>query len=444
MEQSVIALIDSFPFADAKKVDDLLYYDLPILSRYTFNGKNYLYYHVDFENNINKYLVFKIEEIDLFNLISGITSLRDTILNVSDFVYLADFNSKGVAVKTAMIYSNLVEEDYLPDEDSFLDINFIEDSYYFKLKKKYEAEAHVHRLRKNAFYVKFSSKNKKHGDSIELDELIEDLLPQLTKAYKGYTKADFENNFKGTYTEEKRLSKLYGQINEEIRLRVVDTKFNSFELGLAPDITMMDKTGDKKVVEWAKNISENFKEDVLELDFNNEEEVKKIVNKFSPEQREIIFNPIIKLANNANIDFQYKENKQVKYRTLRKIKESTIDSIVPSRQEPEKPKEYEFVTVAAVLEKGVSKKSILLSNALTLPFDLNPFNLTSEHFSKYNFDYKLKKSIPVAIGNENGIINLQATFEDNLFVVQVEGTNLENATEKLVKYIYEYILNHRS
>lgn len=444
MENKITVSLDKFPLLGAIKADDLIYYDLPILSRYTFNEKNYLYYHVDEEDDINRYLIFKINEIDLFELINGSVSLRDTILNVNDFVYLADIDPDNKILKTVMLYSTSISEDYLPDDDSMLKIEFIEDSYYYKILKKFNGTSHTNRLRKEAFYIKFSSCNQKHGDTLELDELIEDLLPQFTKSYKNYTRADFENNFKEQYTEKKKLSKVFGQINSEIKLRVVDTRYNSFELGLTPDIVMMDKTGDKKVVEWAINIGDNFKEDVLDLDFNNVESLNKIIEKFDSEQRESIFKPIIKLVNNKNVNFQYKEHKEEKYKNIKKIKNESILAILPPKinetQLLEK-KEYEFVTIGAVIEKGGSKKTISLSNALTLPLETSTFNLKAENFKKYNYNFEPKEPIPVVIKNHDGQIELTANYGSEIFIVKVEGVNLEVATEKLIKQLFEYVLN---
>lgn len=444
MENTKIYL-NSFPLDYALKIDDLIYYDMPILSRYIFQGKNYLYYHVDDENNLDTYLVFKVEEYELYKLISGNLSLKETIINVNDFVYIIDRDNSDKIVKTAYLHSTKISDEYLPDEDSIIKINFVDNCFYSSLIQKYQPKYYTERLRKKAFYLKISSKNEKYGDTISFDDMSSKIFPKITSAYKNYTKIDFFNKFKKTFTDKLNLEKIYNKISDEIEFRIVDLNYGSFEIGIATETLLPSSAENSSIKEWTKNIRENFKEDVLEIDLENKEDFEKITQKFDEEQRNKIFKPIIDLVNDKNITFSYKNNQESKFKQLNKPKENTIKRLIPQKAEEEiKKLELELVQFTGVIEKG-KKISINPSNSLFSPLEETQLILSTQHFNKYGYKLKLRKDIPVLISKKDtGIIELLATYDEQNFSAKMESANLESAVEKLVKRIYEYYLNKDS
>ena len=65
--QSVKGLkIESFPIKGLYKIDDLIYFDGPLLSFYSNDsGDNYLYYWVDVDDFCNRWVVFSVELSEL-------------------------------------------------------------------------------------------------------------------------------------------------------------------------------------------------------------------------------------------------------------------------------------------------------------------------------------------------------------------------------------------
>jgi hypothetical protein len=444
MENIKAFYIDTFPLDGAIKKEDLIFYDFPLLTRYFYQDKNYLYYHVDDEKNLDTYLVFEIEEYNLFKLVSGITTLRETIFNVDKFVYIIDKNDKGKVVKTAYLHSSTIIDDYLPEEDSIIEINYTKDSYFNKLVEKYKADYYTERLREKAFYLKIAPEqlNKKYGDTLGLEEMVDEILPKITDSYKKYSRSDFDNRFKSKITDVKQLNSTYKKVYELIDYRIVDLKYGSFEIGIASDTLMTTQIDNKELKDWANTVGDNFKEDVLEIDLNDPEELKRIALKFDEDQRNKIYSPIINLANDRNIVFSIKDHKFSKYKNIKKPKLETIKKLIPEK--PIVPelisKELDLIQFTGVVEKGkkISANNYGLFNSLNEAHQL----LTNETFKKYNINIELKENIPlILIKKDAGNIEISAIYKGEPFIVSLDNANFESAIEKLVKRIHEYYLN---
>lgn len=448
MENIKAFYIDTFPLEGAVKKEDLIFYDFPLLTRYVFQDKNYLYYHVDDENYLDTYLVFEIEEYSLFKLISGIISLRETIYNVDNFIYIIDKSDKGNVVKTAYLHSSNVIDDYLPEADSIIEINFTKDSYFYKLIEKYKSDYYTERLREKAFYLKIAPEpvNKKYGDTLGLEEMVDEILPKITESYKKYSKSDFENRFRNKFTDERKLNSTFKQVYELIDYRIVDLKYGSFEIGIASDTIMnTTKIQTPEIKEWADSIGTNFKLDVLEIDLNNPKEFDRIASKFDANQRATIYSPIIDLANDKNITFSIKHNIFSKYKTIKKPKQETLRRLIPEKKVVVNvvKKELEIVQFTGIIEKGkkISSNNYGLFNSIN---EAHQF-LTNETFKKYSINIVLEQNIPLTlIKMDAGNIEISAIYNGEKFVASLDNANFESAIEKLVKRIHEYYLNYNS
>lgn len=445
MENIKAFYIDKFPLEGAVKMEDLIFYDFPLLSRYTFQDKNYLYYHVDDEDNLDTYLIFEVSEYNLFKLASGFISLREVIFDVDDFVFIIDKNQKGDILKIAYLHSTRIIDDYLPEEDSIIEINFSKNSFFDKLIKKYAQDYYTERLREKAFYLKIEPEqtNKRYGDTLGLEEMVKDILPKITDSYKKYSKFDFENHFNKIITDEKKLNSTFNKVYELIDYRIVDLKYGSFEIGIASDKIMnVSKIETKELKDWVNSVGDNFKADVLEVDLNNPSEFNRISLKFNEQQRAKIYQPIINLTNNKNINFLIKNNKISKYKKVVKPKQETINKLLPENRISAETitKELDLVQFTGVIEKGkkISSNNYGLFNSLNEAHQL----LTNETFKKYNIDIKLKQDIPLRIlKKDRGNIEISAEYNSEVFTVSLDSANFDPAIEKLVKRIHEYYLN---
>jgi len=106
--------IKDFPF-EFKLFYHILYYDGPILSHVQdADGVDYLAQWVDSSDSAHRWLIFRVEPIDLKGYLSGIVPLQELILSPkNDFVYLTDLTDAGYTNTMLLKAVNLVD-DYLP------------------------------------------------------------------------------------------------------------------------------------------------------------------------------------------------------------------------------------------------------------------------------------------------------------------------------------------
>lgn len=98
----------------------ILYHDGPILSHVKDeDGVDYLAQWVDDSKSANRWLIFKVEPIDLKGYLSGKVGLQDLIFSPkNDFVYLTDLADDKYTNTMLLKATNLVDE-YLPGPDLF-------------------------------------------------------------------------------------------------------------------------------------------------------------------------------------------------------------------------------------------------------------------------------------------------------------------------------------
>jgi hypothetical protein len=106
---------------------DLVYFEGPLLSEYSFNNDVYLKYWCDCDDDHNRWLFYKIKESDRLRLVAGEMSILDTINSHPDMFYLFS-DENDVENIYNLCDKESIPEDYFPESDSFLDIkNYIED-----------------------------------------------------------------------------------------------------------------------------------------------------------------------------------------------------------------------------------------------------------------------------------------------------------------------------
>ncbi len=106
--------LEAFPF-EFKLFHHILYYDGPILSHVkNEDNEDYLAQWVDSNDSYHRWLIFKVEPIDLKGYLNGEVSLQDLILSPkNDFVFLTDLTDIGYTNTIRLKAANLAE-DYLP------------------------------------------------------------------------------------------------------------------------------------------------------------------------------------------------------------------------------------------------------------------------------------------------------------------------------------------
>ena len=146
--------ISNLPIKGLRKVFDILEYDGPILSHFKDSKEqDYLFYWVDFDENCNRWLIWKTNDKQIYDYLKGTLSLQDILLSeIKDYVFSVDIdrNLNHNAVYSIDI-DNLPNE-YIPEESSFFKLTVPE--FYKTLIESFELSPYLITLREKALYFK--------------------------------------------------------------------------------------------------------------------------------------------------------------------------------------------------------------------------------------------------------------------------------------------------
>ncbi len=432
-----------FDLNQFQRVEDIIFIDEPILTHYKRNDKNFLLYLVDTLDSSDNYLMLEVEEDSIYQYLTKNLSLRNLILQNQNIGYFLEQDFDGNILSLDVLQTDFIDNNYLPLEDSFLEYQPSENSYYHDFIKEFESKSYLASLRQEAFYVKFSPNNAKYSDTIGLNELANDLLSNLSKSFKNFLKADFFVAFKELKTDNVKLQKIFNRILPDLDFRMVDLKYGSFEVGLAVDRVMKNSIQDKEIKEWAVEVGYKYKNIVLDEDYD-EETVNHILESYGEEDRKKIFNPIFKITQNPNYSLQIKDSKKEKYSTIRVKNKSVIEKIIPPTSftmELEDKKDYQIVQFTTLVDKNNASGTVKIENTLFNSTDNTDVLLTNNEFEKYGYDVQFDISVPLNIRAEKDTIFLTAKYDDLEFEVIYHSDKIAEGMKKITSNIFEYILN---
>jgi len=333
---------------------------------------------------------------------------------------------------------NLID-DYLPDEDSFLSIDYSFSTYYKELIDTYNQGLYLQELRSRAYYLKFEPTDPKYRNTIGFIELSNTLLDNVTSSFRSFAKADFQAQFKDIIGDYDKLNSTFGSLTKHIDPRVVDVSFNSFEIGIAADNVMKD-VGDKHLKEWAVEVVDKFRNIVLDVDINDKE-AEKIISRYSYEDRKKIFDPLISIINNKNVNFKIKENKKAVYKKYTMEKEIRAKIVPDLPKEIKVDKDLELVNFTAVIDKNAKTKKTRINpeKSLFSTMDNTTAYITNENFENQGFSLDEKINIPVQIKSQRNYIKLSAEYQGKEFTDEIYSDDLNHALYSLVKEIATFL-----
>ncbi|MEY5049979.1 MAG: hypothetical protein RLZZ175_3338 [Bacteroidota bacterium] len=116
--------IDKFNFTLNKR-GDLIYFDSPLLSHfYDEDGKDYLMQWVDCNEKFNRWVLYRVETIDLFLFFKSVKSLKNLLVKSSEIVFVIDIDS-DINFKHIHVASNKnLPKEYLPNDKSYYNENY--------------------------------------------------------------------------------------------------------------------------------------------------------------------------------------------------------------------------------------------------------------------------------------------------------------------------------
>lgn len=433
----------NFDLSTFEKIENIIFYDEPILSHLMLNNINYFHYLVESMENSDRFLLFQVEEDFIYEYLLKSKSLKE-IITSSNIILVLEQDFNGKIVNSEIAISSSLPNDYLPSDDSYIQYNPAKSSYYFEKIEDYNRKLYLNNLRKNSFYLKFSTNDKKFGDTIGLQELSNTMLKNVSKSYKNFVEIDFEKKFAKIIPIDSKRKSILSSIYDDTDLRMVDLKYGSFEIGLATDNLMKNNIEIKEVKEWADNVGDSYRKIVLDENIN-EEEMNYILENYSEVERNKIFEPIIKIIQDSDYELKIRNSKEKDYKSLslkkRNISNKIISKTITVKETP--TQDLEIINVTAVIDKNSKKHLINIENSLFNVVDDSSYLITEKDFKKFGYlDIPEDIKIELDIKNFGKEISLFTTFENHSYGVEFSDFNkYENGIKEIIDKIYHYLKN---
>jgi len=431
---------NKFDLSKFEKIEDLIYFDEIILSHLKLNKKNYFLYLVDNKETSDVFLLFEVEDRKIYDYLSKKISLKSLILE-NDVVHQIEEDFEGQIIETQFLYTEQINEEYFPSNDSYIEYLPTESSYYFEKLNQIYNKPYLQSLRKNAFFVKFSSEDKSYGDTIGLNDLSNVLLSNLSSSFKSFLKIDFLKTFSNKIADDKVLSRIYKMVLPYTDLRAVEFDFGSFEIGLSVDDILTTKIEDKDVKYWVENVGWKFKDIVLD-DVIDNNELDEILTIYNDDERLKIFKPILNIIESNKFNIQIKNTNSEKYKDLALKNRSIANKIVTNIEKPEQPHDFSVINMLTIIDKNKKKKTINLENTLFSNEQKTNIILRAKDFIDKGYN-KIDSDLELILTFENvdDKVFIKTEYDTKIFNVQVQSEKIDEEIKKLINIIYEYIIN---
>jgi hypothetical protein len=206
--------IEKLPIEDLYKVEDLVYFDGPLLSFYANkSGSTFLYYWVDADNEYNRWFVFSVEINELNDFINRKIPLI-TIIKHSMQGYILDLDKDLVHSDVFLVLTSELPQNYLPKDEYYYDEDLTSSDIftkYFSLK-----------YGKGVLQTHFSD-----GESIGYGKMDLDLFSQLMGAFSGVNEG-LANSFYKIEKKNQEVRKKKSKIDLQEKTIIKSTFINSY------------------------------------------------------------------------------------------------------------------------------------------------------------------------------------------------------------------------
>lgn len=279
-------------------------------------------------------------------------------------------------------------------------------------------EAFLESLREKSLYIKLSS-NDRFGGAVDIESLSK-ALASLNSSYKNFLKIELysqRNNF--ISAKEKVELKI---LIDESQLLIVDLDFASFGAAVTPNtITHLNYSSLGDVKRIKEESFENYRDFVIEGDFNDDSFLNTISGRYSPEERNLIYKPIYdNIINQKYFNFYFGDNKLNANKKIKKPSNNIfLNKLIPPLKK--------VVIDNSIREEKLYAIYVSSSNENDL-FGKKPKYdkiLATEKLEKAVYPYQFSR-----IEYDNTIITLKeqinahVTFEEGLFHITLDKFNI--------------------
>jgi len=376
---------------------------------------------------VNRWIVLQVDDTELFDYLLNEKTLKDLFENkLNSLIFLLDIDSKAKYKAIYLLPHKSINEAYVPENESYY--NQEVPKYYQNLIN--EPTGYFSLLLKNAFYLKIKPHNDKLNgyEGTVSSEDVAHFLHNLTDSVINFTLIKVK---KIIYNTQSSNVKFTEKIRELFTPRIVDLKRSSFCVGLAIDpidreplSTMDSKKREELIFE--------YKNDVIDIELENEGELKRIIEKYSPEERHKIYDPFIKATENKNyyvvkINRHYDELKKYK-----ELSEKSTNILLPD----ETKLKIELPTTERIAKVKCKEGQKVHAKDVTL-FDpqINASCIFDE-IKCGDIIYKLRQNLICKYDELNGVV----CIENYMLGIFAQGKNADEAKEMFSEE-FDFIYN---
>jgi hypothetical protein len=306
-------------------------------------------------------------------------------------------------------------------------ISVVEDIYEKEIHELiYDIGNYAQVLKKSSFFFRLASMEPKYKQTLNVDDIWES-LKGLSNSFSNYAVLGFQKRFSESFKgKENELMKLIKKIRLMTGLRLTDLEFRSFGAGVATDTIMNSENfTDSGMRAWRKSLVKKYEEEVLNVDFNSQEDLERINRDFSPIEREQIFGPLMKVINKKELEIQITNSKYQPKKTYKKIPKSTIDKIIPKEKTvKEDDPDMHLVQVLVAIDKNKTSHTFktpeLEEGLLFKESESFTLNISSFDYEGSKVDFKNDANFNISLDKITG-----------LFQFSIEELDIEVSTDRL-------------
>ena len=421
-----------FDLKKFKKIEDIIFLDEPILTHLKLNNDDYFLYLVENKENSDVFLLFNVDNELIIKYLTKIISLQDLLLK-NNFVFQIEQDFEGNVHDYDIIYTDVINPDYLPSSNSFIEYQPTENSFYFKELQKINLKPYLLDLRREAFYIKFKSLNQEYGDTLGLNELTNVFLKNLSSSFKNYLGIEFLKRFSEKFSQNESSQHLKS-ILHMADFRTVDFGFSSFEMGLSIDKVVNSKIGDVEVKQWVRTVGNEYKNSVLDENITDSEQ-ELLIQRYTEEERQRIFKPIVAIADMIKV----KNNPSDKYHDIG-LKNKKVAAKLTSIDTSLKLLETDLGVIESTIAHKISNsggrtKKKVISNQVLNNYDVKMFLNTIEPLNEKAIIFANDIEVAMHFDSTNGF---KFTFDD--LDVSESGLDYSIAFKNFNNILYKKII----
>lgn len=436
MEMLLGQSIAKLPFRGLRKISDLVYFQGPILSHFKdeFN-KDFLFYWVDYNEEVNRWILLQISDIQLGEYLLQRKSLYNLFNSpINDIYYSLEIGTTLEYRNIIQVFKGDLNEEYMPEVDSYYDSSI--PSTYFELTKKIENEYARLVFMDSSLFIK--AEPAVQGTNSNLVGVLDsaDFLYGLGKSFKGLIQVEAGREFlKRGISDSNRIKRATTALVKSMQPNVVEAKAASFAIALCPNsyTNVSEEFLDKN---WRDSIFNRFKTDIIEIDKKSAEEIEEIIELYGESNASEIFKPLIELYNNSKLTLYITNKDFVLQRTIRPIKKEYCDRLVIQKL---KIQEEPIERIAKV--KVHARTGKLAGTANATLFDQSVFtSWKTNQIVSTKKTYKLKRDLISEYKIENNL-HIIENQELGIFATGDTKTEADFNFYEAFQNLYEELIN---